>query len=69
MGKINFYLQNGTTVNIAVDIIGLMWYYEVKIRKDGTVKTSKQNKSEHGFGIKNVQKAVQNVSMNSKCKY
>jgi sensor histidine kinase regulating citrate/malate metabolism len=31
---------------------------EVKIRKDGTIKTSKKNQSEHGFGIKNVQKAV-----------
>ena len=32
--------------------------HEVKIRKDGTIKTSKKNQSEHGFGIKNVQKAV-----------
>lgn len=31
---------------------------EVKIRKDGTIKTSKKIQSEHGFGIKNVQKAV-----------
>ena len=31
---------------------------EVKIRKDGTIKTSKKNQNEHGFGIKNVQKAV-----------
>ena len=31
---------------------------EVKIKKDGTVKTSKKNHREHGFGIKNVQKAV-----------
>ena len=31
---------------------------DIKIRKDGTIKTSKKNQSEHGFGIKNVQKAI-----------
>lgn len=35
---------------------------EVKIKKDGTIKTSKKNQSEHGFGIKNVQKAVKKYS-------
>lgn len=37
---------------------------EVKIRKDGTIKTSKKNQSEHGFGIKNVQKAVKKYGGN-----
>lgn len=31
---------------------------EVKIKKDGTIKTSKKNHSEHGIGIRNVQKTA-----------
>ena len=30
----------------------------VKIRKDGTIKTTKQNRSEHGLGMRNVMKTV-----------
>lgn len=42
---------------------------EVKIRKDGTVKTTKKNQHEHGIGMKNVQKVVRkyNGSVNVTC--
>ena len=31
---------------------------DVKIRRDGTVKTSKKNSANHGYGMRNVQRAV-----------
>lgn len=42
---------------------------EVKIRKDGTVKTTKKNQHEHGIGMKNVQKVVKKYggSVNVTC--
>ncbi len=41
----------------------------VKIRKDGTIKTTKQNSAEHGLGMRNVQKAVKKYdgSINITC--
>ncbi len=52
--RIEAAMRNGIfLLNVSNSVIA-----DIKIRKDGTIKTTKKNHHEHGIGMKNVQKVV-----------